>query len=88
MTTITAEQARKAFSELVSHTAFSKDRVVVTRNGKKMVAIIPLEDLMLLENIIDRLEDDIDADDIRAALSEIRDGKTLPWEQVKSDIGL
>ena len=88
MTTITAEQARNAFSELVSHTAFSKDRVVVTRNGKKMVAIIPLEDLMLLENIIDRLEDDIDADDIRAALSEIRDGKTLPWEQVKSDIGL
>ena len=88
MTTITAEQARNAFSELVSHTAFSKDRVVVTRNGKKMVAIIPLEDLMLLEQVIDRLEDDIDADEIKAALSAIRDGNTLPWEQVKSDLGL
>ncbi len=88
MTTITAEQARNAFSELVSHTAFSKDRVVVTRNGKKMVAIIPLEDLMLLEKIIDRLEDDIDSDDIRATLNEIREGKTLPWEQVKSELGL
>lgn len=88
MTTITAEQARNAFSELVSHTAFSKDRVVVTRNGKKMVAIIPLEDLMLLENIIDRLEDDIDSEDIKAALNEIREGKTLPWEQVKSELAL
>ena len=53
MTTISAEKARNSFSELLSHTAYSKDRVVVTRNGKKMAAIVSIEDLELLE----RLED-------------------------------
>lgn len=88
MTTISAEKARNTFSELVSHTAYSKDRVVVTRNGKKMVAIISIEDFELLEKIIDRLEDELDAEDIKAALNEVREGKTLPWEQVKKDLGL
>lgn len=88
MTTISAEKARNTFSELVSHTAYSKDRVVVTRNGKKMVAIVPIEDLELLERIIDRLEDELDAEEIRAALNEVREGRTVPWEQVKKDLGL
>lgn len=88
MTTISAEKARNTFSELVSHTAYSKDRVVVTRNGKKMVAIVPIEDLELLEKIIDRLEDELDAEEIRAALNEVREGRTVPWEQVKKDLGL
>jgi len=88
MTTISAEKARNTFSDLVSHTAYSKDRVVVTRNGKKMVAIISMEDFELLEKIIDRLEDEIDAEEIRAALDEVREGKTVPWERVKKDLGI
>lgn len=88
MTTISAEKARNSFSELVSHTAYSKERVVVTRNGKKMAALIPIEDLELLEKIGDRLEDELDAEDIKAALEELRQGKTIPWEQVKRDLDL
>ena len=88
MTTISAEKARNTFSELVSRTAYSKERVIVTRNGKKMAALIPIEDLELLEKIGDRLEDELDAEDIKAALEELRQGKTIPWEQVKKDLDL
>jgi PHD/YefM family antitoxin component YafN of YafNO toxin-antitoxin module len=65
-----------------------KRRVVVTRNGKQMVAIVPIEDLELLEKIVDRLEDEIDAEEIKLALDELREGKTVPWEQVKKDLNL
>lgn len=88
MTTISAEKARNSFSELLSHTAYSKDRVIVTRNGKKMVAIVSIEDLELLERLADKLEDELDSEDIRAALKEYQEGKTTPWEQVKKDLGL
>ena len=88
MTTISAEKARNSFSELLSHTAYSKDRVVVTRNGKKMVAIVSIEDLELLERLADKIEDELDAEDIRAALREYEEGKTVPWEKVKKDLGL
>jgi prevent-host-death family protein len=88
MTTISAEKARNSFSELLSHTAYSKDRVVVTRNGKKMVAIVSIEDLKLLERLADKIEDELDLEDIRAALREYEEGKTIPWETVKKDLGL
>ncbi|MHB1460651.1 MAG: type II toxin-antitoxin system Phd/YefM family antitoxin [Armatimonadota bacterium] len=88
MTTISAEKARNTFSELVSRTAYTKDRVVVTRNSKKMVAIVPIEDFQLLEKFIDNLEDELDAEEIKAALDEIGAGNTVPWEQVKKDLGL
>ena len=60
MTTISAEKARNSFSELISHTAYSKERVIVTRNGKKMAAIVSIEDLELLE----RLEDTMDTNEL------------------------
>jgi len=88
MTTISAEKARNSFSELLSHTAYSKDRVIVTRNGKKMAAIVSIEDLELLERLADKIEDELDLEDIRAALREYEEGKTVPWEKVKKDLGL
>ena len=32
--------------------------------------------------------DELDAEDIKAALEELRQGKTIPWEQVKKDLDL
>jgi len=88
MTTISAEKARNSFSDLISHTAYSKDRVVVTRNGKRMAAIVSIEDLELLERLANKIEDEMDMEDIRAALREYEEGKTIPWETVKKDLGL
>lgn len=33
-------------------------------------------------------EDELDAEDIKAALEELRQGKTIPWEEVKKDLDL
>lgn len=88
MATVSAEKARNSFSEIISHTAFSKERFVITRNGKKLAAIIPVEELELLERIMDRIEDEIDAMEIESALDEKRQGKTIPWEQIKKDLNL
>lgn len=43
--------ARDSFSRLVDRAALGKDRIVVTRHGEPMVAIVPLEDLELLEDL-------------------------------------
>ena len=46
---ISAKEARDHFSEVVNRASFGKERVVVTKNGKPVVAVIPIEDLELLE---------------------------------------
>ena len=82
--TVTTAEARDNFSDLLNRAAYGKERVVLTRRGRALAALVPLDDVALLEAIEDR--DDIA--DARAARAEAdRDG-TLPWEKVKADLGL
>ena len=50
MVTLTAVKARAKFSEVVSQAAFEKERIVLTRNGKELAAVVPVEDVRLLED--------------------------------------
>jgi prevent-host-death family protein len=45
---VSAKDARAQFSELMNRALFAKEEIVVTKNGKPAVAIIPIE---LLEEI-------------------------------------
>ena len=80
--TVTIEQVRVGLSDVVSRAQYAGERVVVTRRGKPAAAIVSIEDLELLQ----RLEDEIDAEAIREALQEARDGKALPWSQVRESL--
>jgi prevent-host-death family protein len=82
--TITAKEARENFSELVNRTAFGKERVVVTRNKRQVAAVVPVEDLELLE----LLEDHVDLRAAKKALQEAKKQGTRPWADVKADLGL
>lgn len=85
MTTVSAKQARQDFSELLSRTAYTKERIIVTRNGKKMAALISVEDLELLERVIETLEYQQDLEEARQALKEVETEGTVSWEQVQSE---
>ena len=77
-------EIRQNFSETVNQVAYGKERVTVTRHGKALVALVPIEDLELLE----RLEDQVDLERTRAALEEAKAQGVVPWEQVKANLGL
>ncbi len=49
MLTISTVEARDNFSELINQAAYGKERIVLTRRGKALVALIPLADLKALE---------------------------------------
>jgi PHD/YefM family antitoxin component YafN of YafNO toxin-antitoxin module len=59
-----------------------KERLILTRRGKKLAAIIPVEDLELLEE----LEDQLDVAAARAALAESEE--RLSYEDLRRDLGL
>jgi prevent-host-death family protein len=86
MSTITAAKARDNFSDILGKVSYAKERITLTRRGRAVAAVIPIEDLELLEAI----EDHLDAKDALAALEEWeRSGEpSVPWEQVKKDLGL
>ncbi|HHT9135035.1 MAG TPA: type II toxin-antitoxin system Phd/YefM family antitoxin [Candidatus Avalokitesvara rifleensis] len=84
MATVTAEKARNQFSELVNRAGYGKERIAVTRRGKAVAAVVPIEDMELLE----KLEDKIDLEDARKALAEAKKKGTIPWEKIKAELGL
>jgi prevent-host-death family protein len=82
--TVTTAAARKNFSDLINRVAYGKDRVVLTRRNKPLAAVVPIEDIALIEEIEDR-------EDLKAARAAMRDAKrkgTIPWARVKKELGL
>jgi prevent-host-death family protein len=45
MTSISIAEAREKFSEIVNRVGFARERIVLTRRGKALAAIIPIEHL-------------------------------------------
>lgn len=88
MTTISAEEARNQFAEIINKAAYGHERTIVTRRGKRVAAIVSVQDLELLEAVLDELEDKADADYCRRALENLDLSQTVPWEDIKSDLGL
>jgi len=88
MTTISAREARASFSDLINRAAYAKERVMITRKGKKMAAIIPADLYALLESVLDELEYNKDLEEARTALAEVGSEGTVSWDTVKSDLGL
>ena len=84
MTALTTIQAREQFAELINRAAYGKERIVLTRRGRRLVAVVPVEDLQLLE----ALEDREDIARAREALGEARAKGTVSWEKITADLEL
>ncbi len=84
MSNISTKEAREQLSTVISRAAFTKERVIVTRHGKAIAAVVPIEDVELLE----RLESRIDLEDARAALAEVKKKGTVSWEDIKAELNL
>jgi prevent-host-death family protein len=84
MNTITTVKARESFSEVINRSAYGKERIVLTRRGKEVAAVVPIEDLKLLEE----METSLDLEAIEKALADPENKESIPWGQVKKEPGL
>jgi prevent-host-death family protein len=82
MIRLPASEAREKFSEVLSEVSYGGQRMVLQRHGKDLVAMIPVEDLALLEE----LEDRADLVDVKAAMAA--KAPRIPWGKVKAKHGL
>jgi len=79
MTTMTTVEAREHFSDMLNRTAYGKERIVVTRRGRELAAILPVEDLRLLEELEDR-------SDVREALKALEEPGEISMEDLKKEL--
>jgi len=88
VTRLAASKARNDFAEVLNRVAYRGERIVLHRRGKNVAVLIPVEEYEFLERLVEEAEDREDREAIREARKEIARGETIPWEQVKKDLGL
>jgi prevent-host-death family protein len=77
-------EARGEFSTTVNRVAYGGERVVLTRHGKRVAAVVPIEDLDLLES----LEDAVDVEEARQVLAQGSEADWVDWSDLKQRLGL
>jgi PHD/YefM family antitoxin component YafN of YafNO toxin-antitoxin module len=72
---------RSEFADILNRLLYRGERVTIERHGKKIAAMVTMEDLELLR----MLEEHLDLEAIRKARKE---PGTSSWEDVKKELGL
>lgn len=81
MTTIAVSQLRGNLSHWVSKAAFTGERICIQRNGKPCAALVPYEDMQLLERLEDKM-------DLELAKQALKRNELVPLEQFEKEFGL
>lgn len=85
MTRLTISKAKAELTEIVNRAVKAKERTVLSRRGKGIAAVVPIEDLRLLEHLTQEEMDRQDIEDARKALAE--GGKSIPVREFMRELG-
>jgi prevent-host-death family protein len=87
MSEMTVTEARARLADVVDQARVDHDPVFLTRRGRRVAAILDADHL---EQLIEAAEDLADLQAAVAARAEMAETGQLaiPWDEVKSDLGL
>lgn len=80
---INTADAKEEFAELVNRVSHFKDRIILTRRGKEVAAIVSMEDFHLLQDS----QNKTDLHDAVEALKEARHHGSITLDALKDEIG-
>jgi len=85
MTESTTAPAPRELAELIDRAASGKERVILTRDGAEVAAVVPMEDIRALEEL-DAREDEVDQSAFIEARELLERGETISHAEVKRRI--
>ena len=81
MTTVSMTEARHEFADLADQVRISGERICISKNNKPALALVPLEDMQLLEILEDMI-------DLRDALQALKEPGSIGLEAFKEKLGI
>ena len=51
METMSTARAHEQFQDIIKRAARDKERILLTKRGKRVVAVVPIEDLEMIEEV-------------------------------------
>ncbi len=84
MDDVTTAEARKNLADLLNRVAYLREPVQVTRRGKGVAVIMPVQDA----GIAERLRQFLAQREVAAALDRLDENEAESWAQLKEELGL
>ena len=85
MTRLSVSKARQALPEIVKRAEHAKERTIVSRGKKDLAAVVPIEDLRLLDRLT---KEETDRHDIEAAHEALKEpGGPTALRDLMKDLG-
>jgi prevent-host-death family protein len=83
MTAVTASEARTRFAELINLVGIAKQRIVIERHQRPIAALVSIEELQLLDDLLDAARGDTAVQERLATIRATRQHRnavdTLTW---------
>jgi antitoxin YefM len=76
--------ARRELTKLPEQLEAEPATVAVTRRGKPVLAIMTWDDYQAIQETLEILSDNDSVEQLRRSIEEIKEGKTIPWEEAKA----
>jgi len=83
---VTLTQLRRQTAAILDRVASRKERIVIERRGKPVAAIVPVDDLGLLEKL-DEIEDRLDVEEAERILAD-PNTEWIPCEEAQAALDL
>jgi len=84
--TITLKELRPELPEVINNVDSKLDRYIVTKRGKPIAVVLSIDEYESLLETLDILSDQDSVKRIIKAEKEIKEGKTVSFDQVNQDI--
>ncbi len=84
--TVPVREFRTNLSELLSDVADRRDHVLVTRNGKPVAALVPIDEYEALEETAEILSDSVTLTQIQTGLKELAQGDSVTLEDLRREL--
>jgi prevent-host-death family protein len=81
MTVVKVSEFRSDISDYANKVAYEGERICVERNNKPLFAVVPIDDMKLLEQLEDQM-------DLELAKEALKKGKFISFGSLKRELGL
>ncbi len=81
MTKVSMTKARRDFTDIAERVMYGNERICIQKNNKAAFALVPVEDVEILEALEDKI-------DIQAAKAAIKKGKFIDLKVLAKQLGV